>query len=1029
MPVDDRWSKLSMRDRADLIKIYTKHGVTDLNEIRRHYNSFQDPVFEDRSKPKADLYNRLVDEKDNRRVDFENGSYGTHLMSSANVDNKPIVFSQIQPDDNGNLKDYGDKALDRAIERGDTIQFSNDDEARWWAENNYKQFYNKASKAYDEYRREKLKEKYPFYNTKVMNVRANGGHLFAYGTDGDTPFEQMLRERERQKSIQQTSALFNGTDTRNRTIAQKQQELFPNGVPQRSNAVVYDTDKKRIQEARKHNNDTNGKTWTADVNSEEYQAMKSIPSKVVYDITHPANILDRESTALMNFNPGVLAINSAIGARDAYNWGDYGKAALLGGLSFASGLGLRTLPRISGGYAKHTELPDFYNPITGRYEGYKKPSTKLFDVLPWNEFFDKNAETLRPNKFGEFTSQRGNPNTAITPDIIYMDPVERIINNAQNIKLIEDYPLVFSHSIGNRYLKELFNSKHGSFIMPSVSNRRPYGNGASGLTTLFFDNGLLTDFPHQSFIGDGQTNMLWTGFNMDDFSNMTLDEINQLIESTPNIRDYIKSVAMPTNDETMLLNGRIYDYKLPVNDELFVNDNIDKKLIDDNIKTGLSNPYDEVKFYAGIPFDRVKYAFTQDPEIDELLYKKGVHTNFDIDYHNPAYNDINEYRKYILGIDPTIRYKYGGHLFQYGGNRNNPPKRISSLLDPDKVRNRLPADASKYLGLDPFGITNTITAGLQYIFNNDNTVQDKLNERYELLRKTDDDWKAYHKKLKKSGHNVVDWKTTKRRLLDLANDYIGLEDAKDIYLNTPQRSNTFYPSKERPTIGNIENVWASNYLSSPTVVEDYILPAIRNIRTKNTVKNAQGAPLGSIEKIGKSGKNGVSFLPILGHATVGYGTDPYRGSYVSYYDKWDVNMGGKKGGADVVKYILGGTPVNIYDRVYLDDYYGYNSVNDYKNSKKEDPDITYGGWLPEVDISASVKSDGGQLGHITPYGQWEYPHQVTTIPSNNITMQGVDYPVVGVSDTGDKKLMLPGLDYLYDGNYVTEYPILYSNKK
>ena len=79
--------------------------------------------------------------------------------------------------------------------------------------------------------------------------------------------------------------------------------------------------------------------------------------------------------------------------------------------------------------------------------------------------------------------------------------------------------------------------------------------------------------------------------------------------------------------------------------------------------------------------------------------------------------------------------------------------------------------------------------------------------------------------------------------------------------------------------------------------------------------------------------------------------------------------------------------------------------------------------------TSNYSANGGYLGHITPYGQWQYPHQVTTIPSNNITMQGVDYPVVGVSDTGDKKLMLPGLDYIYDGNYVTEYPILYSNKK
>lgn len=70
---------------------------------------------------------------------------------------------------------------------------------------------------------------------------------------------------------------------------------------------------------------------------------------------------------------------------------------------------------------------------------------------------------------------------------------------------------------------------------------------------------------------------------------------------------------------------------------------------------------------------------------------------------------------------------------------------------------------------------------------------------------------------------------------------------------------------------------------------------------------------------------------------------------------------------------------------------------------------------------------GGNLGKVTPYGQWEYPHEVTTIPSNNITMKGVDYPVIGVSDTGDTKYMLPNMDYTFNGNYVTEYPINYQN--
>jgi len=63
-------------------------------------------------------------------------------------------------------------------------------------------------------------------------------------------------------------------------------------------------------------------------------------------------------------------------------------------------------------------------------------------------------------------------------------------------------------------------------------------------------------------------------------------------------------------------------------------------------------------------------------------------------------------------------------------------------------------------------------------------------------------------------------------------------------------------------------------------------------------------------------------------------------------------------------------------------------------------------------------------GIVTPYGQWLYPGMVTTIPDNRITMQGVPYPVLGVSDKGDAKMMLPGMDYLFKGKKVTEYPMM-----
>jgi len=68
------------------------------------------------------------------------------------------------------------------------------------------------------------------------------------------------------------------------------------------------------------------------------------------------------------------------------------------------------------------------------------------------------------------------------------------------------------------------------------------------------------------------------------------------------------------------------------------------------------------------------------------------------------------------------------------------------------------------------------------------------------------------------------------------------------------------------------------------------------------------------------------------------------------------------------------------------------------------------------------KANGGTI--VDPMGQWAHPGQVTTIPSNNITMQGVPYPVLGVSNTGDTKMMKPNKNYKFKGDSVTEYPMV-----
>jgi hypothetical protein len=56
-------------------------------------------------------------------------------------------------------------------------------------------------------------------------------------------------------------------------------------------------------------------------------------------------------------------------------------------------------------------------------------------------------------------------------------------------------------------------------------------------------------------------------------------------------------------------------------------------------------------------------------------------------------------------------------------------------------------------------------------------------------------------------------------------------------------------------------------------------------------------------------------------------------------------------------------------------------------------------------------------------GQWDHPGEITEIGSNQITMEGVPYDVLGISDTGDTKLMKPGKNYKFKGKKVTEYPM------
>jgi hypothetical protein len=101
------------------------------------------------------------------------------------------------------------------------------------------------------------------------------------------------------------------------------------------------------------------------------------------------------------------------------------------------------------------------------------------------------------------------------------------------------------------------------------------------------------------------------------------------------------------------------------------------------------------------------------------------------------------------------------------------------------------------------------------------------------------------------------------------------------------------------------------------------------------------------------------------------------GSYVSIYDKYDFNNPALNKRMN---------PIEIYDRFYL----------------------------PKKRKGGVIKDNRGQ---------WAHPGEVTEIDSNYITMEGVPYDVIGVSDAGDTKLMKPGKNYKFKGKKVTEYPV------
>ena len=104
---------------------------------------------------------------------------------------------------------------------------------------------------------------------------------------------------------------------------------------------------------------------------------------------------------------------------------------------------------------------------------------------------------------------------------------------------------------------------------------------------------------------------------------------------------------------------------------------------------------------------------------------------------------------------------------------------------------------------------------------------------------------------------------------------------------------------------------------------------------------------------------------------------------------------------------------------------------DYYNQANQILSMQKGGYTENEQAFLETYKKYQQGGVITDNrGQWAHPGKVTRITSPNITMQDVNYPVLGISEqTGEQKLMMPNLNYFFNNTKsVIEYPITNGQK-
>jgi hypothetical protein len=150
---------------------------------------------------------------------------------------------------------------------------------------------------------------------------------------------------------------------------------------------------------------------------------------------------------------------------------------------------------------------------------------------------------------------------------------------------------------------------------------------------------------------------------------------------------------------------------------------------------------------------------------------------------------------------------------------------------------------------------------------------------------------------------------------------------------------------------------------------------------------------------------------------------------------------------DYIKFVNSRAKKDVIDQIKYDKTFlnpaplqqsiKYVDTNPYTRFGSSEPDLSEFDFTPTgfekllmkiqntANRPVSDFKNGGLI--VDPRGQWAHPGKVTRIPSPNITMQGVPYPVLGIGSNGQQQIMQPGQDYNFGGaSYVDEFPMMKS---